>query len=441
MRRYWFVSIFALTALLLLPPPLSAQTLSMGNLLDASNANSSDANTGHARTDIDLDNPATATGTITSVTYYWGDPCPSGSVSIKFFHRSGNLLTVTADIAADTLIRGFHTIPVPNVPVQQGDLIGIAAAAPPGCGNAFSDGIPLGYGYVQYLSNPGVGTSVNLTNGTGTSFPGRLALQGTGTACESVTHVIAVVGSAAGNNGSFFKTDVQLFNGGSAEFSGPMSGTLLFHPAGASGVSEASRCNGVNLTPDPSYSYTLAPGQVLPILNVVMAMTPTSSGLGTIDLVLPTGHPPPTAAVVRVFNDAGANGTSGLTEELIPVGGPFTVGSFVMPKGTIGFLVTPPDLNRARFNIGVRTLFRGATLTATLNSGTTTIATVTKSYPPSWFEQVGSAAFFSPSDIGPNDSIMITVTSGEAIVYGSTTDNTTNDPAIQFARVTLFLFF
>jgi hypothetical protein len=59
---------------------------------------------------------------------------------------------------------------------------------------------------------------------------------------------------------------------------------------------------------------------------------------------------------------------------------------------------------------------------------------VTKTYLPNFFEQVDSTSFFAGTAIGPNQSISITVGGGSAIVYGSTTDNTTNDPNIQFAE-------
>jgi hypothetical protein len=56
---------------------------------------------------------------------------------------------------------------------------------------------------------------------------------------------------------------------------------------------------------------------------------------------------------------------------------------------------------------------------------------VTKSYQPNFFEQVTASQFFGGATIGGNQSITISVGTGSAIIYGSTTDNTTNDPAIQ----------
>ena len=45
------------------------------------------------------------------------------------------------------------------------------------------------------------------------------------------------------------------------------------------------------------------------------------------------------------------------------------------------------------------------------------------------------AASFLGGPIGANQSIRFTIDAGSAIIYGSTTDNTTNDPAIQFVIV------
>ena len=91
-------------------------------------------------------------------------------------------------------------------------------------------------------------------------------------------------------------------------------------------------------------------------------------------------------------------------------------------------------------NIGIRSLSAGATLTATLKDGATgvTRATVSKTYLPNWFEQPSAAALFGVP-LGANDIIQIAVSGGSAIIYGSTTDNTTNDPALQFMVATFVI--
>jgi hypothetical protein len=60
---------------------------------------------------------------------------------------------------------------------------------------------------------------------------------------------------------------------------------------------------------------------------------------------------------------------------------------------------------------------------------------VTKTYQPNWFEQPSASALFDGATIPANAIIQISVSSGSAIIYGSTTDNTTNDPAIQVMTV------
>jgi hypothetical protein len=103
-----------------------------------------------------------------------------------------------------------------------------------------------------------------------------------------------------------------------------------------------------------------------------------------------------------------------------------------MIRSSIGFLTTPIDISRTRMNIGVRSWFGGATITATLTDmNGTTLRSVTKTYPPNWFEQVDASTFMGTT-VRSNEVIKFTVTSGTAIVYGSSTDNTTNDPAAVF---------
>jgi hypothetical protein len=85
-------------------------------------------------------------------------------------------------------------------------------------------------------------------------------------------------------------------------------------------------------------------------------------------------------------------------------------------------------------NVGVRTGPAGASMTVTRRSAAgTVLQTLTKTYAPNFFEQISGAEFLATSPFGANDSITILMTSGSAIVYGVTADNTTQDPSIQFA--------
>src|SRR5258706_13540602 len=120
--------------LLLLAAPLFPQALTIGPGFGGS-PNSSDSATGPVRTDIDLVAPASATGSVTSVHVYWSSSGCTNAMKIKFFHRSGNTLTMTAERGPFTPTGGDNTIAMsPVVPVQQGALIGVARVA--NCGNA-----------------------------------------------------------------------------------------------------------------------------------------------------------------------------------------------------------------------------------------------------------------------------------------------------------------
>src|ERR1700693_1833325 len=227
----------------------------------------------------------------------------------------------------------------------------------------------------------------------------------------AVSRVIPVAISSPGAFGSFFKTAVQI-NNPSAE---PISGKFTFHSGGGSGSAS-----------DPSMTVTIAPGQTVSYPDILPAMG--LSAVGTMDLVLPVGDRVPSPiATVRLYNDGGAAGTSGFTEDLID---PY--GERVLQAGATGYLLGPADPSRFRYNIGLRTLSSGASLKVTVHaSDGTVIRTVSHSYPPTHFEQTDAASFLGGA-LGSDQSIEISIVSGSAIIYGATADNTTNDSSIQF---------
>ena len=223
------------------------------------------------------------------------------------------------------------------------------------------------------------------------------------------SRILPVVGSTPGVGGSFFKTSVQLHNPtGSA-----ISGRIVFHPSGVSGGSS-----------DPALPYTLTPGQTQSIADLLPAMG--RSGLGSADIEVTSGTVPVVTA--RVFNDAGAAGTTGFTEE------PMRTDEALRP-GSLGVLFLPADLTRFRFNLGVRTLEAGATATLTLrDAGGGVVATVARTLPATYHEQQSAAGFLGVSTLPPGGGLTITVNAGAAIFYGATVDNTTGDPSLQVAR-------
>jgi hypothetical protein len=231
-----------------------------------------------------------------------------------------------------------------------------------------------------------------------------------------VARVIPAAASTPGNFGSFFRTSVQMYN----PWSNALSGRFVYHPAGTPGSSS-----------DPILTFTIGVGQSVSYPDIVGTMGAT--GLGSIDIVMSQANQPP-VIVARVFNDAGASGTSGFTEDaVVPDGG--NGDTALLFAGSTSFLIAPTDTTHFRFNMGVRTFLSGATITLKVHDATGAVVhTVTKTYQPTYFEQQSSDTFLGYV-LQPNDVIEVNVNSGSAVVYGATTDNTTNDPSLQYARV------
>ena len=224
------------------------------------------------------------------------------------------------------------------------------------------------------------------------------------------TRFIPVVGSTPGSFDSFFKTSVQLYNAKS----GAISGKIVFHTQSASGSAA-----------DPSLAFSLQPGKSLSYADLLPAMG-IASGLGSADLVADAGSPFP-VALVRVFNDAGTAGTTGLAEE------PMNAAD-ALQNGDAGVLIAPAD-QKFRLNIGFRTLEQGASMTFTVrDKDGTLVKTSTRTFGPTFFQQVGSATMLDGYVLTGGETITVQITAGSAFIYGSTTDNTTQDPSVQFAR-------
>jgi hypothetical protein len=408
MRRSVVLVSIAVAALLALSRNTSAQALTVGNVVGS--PNSSDVVISTVRTDIDLINPASATGTVDTATFGWSAIC-ANAAKVKFFRRSGDTLTLVAERGPFNASFTNTVALSPPVNVQQGDLIGITILV--SCGSPVAlFGFPTA-GYVQYTGD--VTGSVSLS--TGVHQGTVLDVQATGTATESVSRIIPVVISTGGLFGSFFKTGVQVLNPGPGISS--ISGRFVFHPAGVSGTSA-----------DPSLLFTVTAGQTISYSDILASMG--QSGVGSMDLVLPAGSQVP-VVVVRVYNDGGAAGTTGFTEDLIDPTGSSFLGETLF-GGVTGYILGPSDTAHFRYNIGVRTFFSGASLTATVrNSSGTVISSTLVTYPPNYLQQVDAATFLG-APLGPDQSIEISVSVGSAIIYGATADNTTNDPSIQFAH-------
>jgi virginiamycin B lyase len=223
------------------------------------------------------------------------------------------------------------------------------------------------------------------------------------------SRILPVVGSTAGTGGSYFRTAMQLHNPTSA----PMSGRVVFHRSGESGTDS-----------DPAVSYSLNPGQTRSIADLLPSLG--LSGLGSADIEVTSGQVP--TVTVRVFNDAGEQGTTGFTEE------PMREEDALRPEVS-GVLLVPADPTRFRFNLGVRTLETEATATLTVRDAAgALLKTVSRTFPTTYHEQRSAGEFLGVSTLPAGGSIGISMSSGSAIFYGATVDNTTGDPSFQVAR-------
>ena len=178
------VRLSAFLIVLMLSSPLSAITLTVGN--DVTTPNSSDGNVGVTRTDIDLVHPATHTGSVSTAKLYWSSSGCANALKIKFFRRVGNTLTLTTERGPFTPATNLYTATLtPAVPVQQGDLIGVARVA--ACGNA---GAIVGFpseGYLQYVGD--VTGSVAMS-AAASHQGGVLALSASGIVTEWMARII-----------------------------------------------------------------------------------------------------------------------------------------------------------------------------------------------------------------------------------------------------------
>ncbi|MGA7614707.1 MAG: Ig-like domain-containing protein [Thermoanaerobaculia bacterium] len=222
--------------------------------------------------------------------------------------------------------------------------------------------------------------------------------------------VIPVVGSTAGAHGAQFRTELQLQNPTGAT----ISGTIVYHPAGQPGSPA-----------DPQLRYSLDPFAVKSYADVVAEMG--QSGLGSMDVVADSGMALPDA-VVRAYNTREDGGTTGSS---IPVLSP----DDAMQSGDLASLIVPADLGRYRLNVGIRTLGEPTSIRLRVygSDGTQRGDAVSLSYPANYFEQKPVDQLI-PFAVQPNDSIVFEIESGSAFVYGTNTDNRTNDPSVQIDR-------
>lgn len=226
----------------------------------------------------------------------------------------------------------------------------------------------------------------------------------------SQTRIIPVAGSTAGSFGSFFRTAVQLHNPGAT----PITGHFVYHPQGTSETGT-----------DVTLNYALSARATVSYADILNAMG--VQGLGTVELVTDTGGLP--RVVTRIYNDGGERGTAGMTLPLIRA-------EEALTAGKTGLLIAPIDAAGARFNLGFRTLNAETEFTLKLiNAAGSVLKTVSMTVAPNYFVQRTAADVLGTS-LGNSDVVEIAVVRGSLIVYGSTTDNITQDTSIQIEVAT-----
>ena len=374
---------------------------------------------------VNLGTPATSDATIRMAAMRMspGPPC-NNSIKIKFFHRSGGVISMFAERGPFTPA-GFVTkvTLTPPVDVRAGDLIGVtmsqacSLALGPLAETAKTEGVVQIYGDAS--------GSYDVYGGTTTPRPFlipavALSVFGSSTVDAEVrSQIIVAAASATGVGGSRFKTDIQLGNQQdviaiSPVRGGTVSGRLVYHPEATAGSPS-----------DPSVAFTLAHNESKTLLDIVGGLG--LSGKGSIDVYTTVGFEPPFAAA-RVYEDSGGS-TKGFTMDA------------QLPERALqnsGILFTPTDPVKFRMNIGVRTLDRPTSVVFQLYSasGTARVAYVLRSYPANYYVQTEASQLLGmPLQAG--DTIVVTPSFGgdPVFVYSSIIDNTSQDPSLQFAYV------
>lgn len=213
--------------------------------------------------------------------------------------------------------------------------------------------------------------------------------------------IVPVVAALPGAFGARFATSMQLGN----PYPFAVSGRLVVHPAGLAASAG-----------DPSIAYSLAPFETKTIDG------PVANGSGSVDVLAAVGSAP--VVVTTMTETASSNRVQ------IPMVDP----ADALTAGAPGTLIAPSDPARQRFNIGIRTLGGGASLTIRLHDASgAAVTSVARALPANYFQQSSFADLFDRAQ-GANQSITFEVTSGSAIVYGAAVDNTSGAMSLQLAH-------
>ncbi|HEX7830749.1 MAG TPA: hypothetical protein VF787_13915 [Thermoanaerobaculia bacterium] len=355
---------------------------------------------------IDFTSPVTADGDIDTIATRWlTDNACSDELKVRFFRADSRgilgTLTLVGSAGPFATTNGLNVITFAPIAVKKGDLLAITQLKP-GCGGVtFVDS--RREDVVYEVSGDFNGGSLN---SAGLTARPSYALNAVASQGPRLIGTLPVVGSAAGNFNSFFRTGLTVTNPSAY----PSTIKLVFHPAGASSSPS-----------DPSTTFTLAGYATKSYTDVVQAMS--QSGLGTLDIYANAYQP---VVAARIFNDAGTAGTSGFTEDLVTAEDGFIESQFTV-------VPLPADLTNYRLNVGIRTFATTTVRSQYFDANGTFLGQgPSKTYPANYFEQV-SLATFSGNFAVPAGGMMYVVieSGGPAVFYTATTDNRTNDGSLK----------
>lgn len=363
-------------------------------------------------THVNLGNPALVAGTVNKASVHWSRNCAANAFKIVFLRNNLSSLTnftVLATRGPFPAVIGRNDVTLtPPVALLAYDLIGVVQLQPSDtCGSVrFQDVKQASYRLVTNsdVSVTGaVGSSSNYASG---DVLGLIAYNSD----PLLVRIVPAAGAVQGS-GAFFRTSLQMHNpSGTA-----IIGKLVFHKAGQTGSDS-----------DPSLAFTVNSFQTLSYADVVTSIG--SSGLGSLDVFTNGGAPPIVTA--RIFSDGGAAGTSGFTEDALSPND--ALQSLYAP---VGILPLPQDLTNYRMNIGIRTLEQGATVNVAWYSpdGTFRGARNNIVYAANLFDQPTVGQFTGGATLEPGGALRIQLSAGSAIIYGSVTDNRTQDSSMRIA--------
>lgn len=367
-----------------------------------------------AYTIINEDTPFNAAGQITNATvqialFGGASACTaSDTFRLRVFRPNVQYgYSLVAERGPFTETQGTMNVTItPPITVQRDDRLAIALTGGGTCGPTGTYG--SAYHIVQVNGNYTGGTPGPYVDGPGIGYNFRAS-----SSTSALAGTLPGVGVIGGAAGSSFNTTLSMANP-----SGDSVNVLLAYRAAGAASDATPTTSTVTLAPHGSKYSKLA------------ELFPALSGIGSLDVY--TSGPSPVVNA-RVYNDAGAGGTNGFTEALVKP-------NEVAHDRDQLWLTIPGDLTAFRMNVGVRTFGSGATLTCVVYSASgTAMTSVAKTYGANSTSLDALQAFFGGDNrsLSPGGSVACfgsTAVSSDLVLYGTVTDNHTNDSALFLAE-------